>query len=71
MITVIGGSGFVGAAVVYRLNALGVEVTSLSSKDVDLTLPIKCQEILDLFKRSHSIVFCSAKAPAKSHGDFY
>ena len=59
MIAVIGGSGLCIDWI-----TLGVEVTSLSSERRSHTA-IKCQEILDLFKRSHSIVFCSAKAPAK------
>ena len=68
-VVVIGGSGFVGGALVHNLQEKELNVVSLSSTDIDLTGDDSSKELAEVFKENDVVVAVSAKAPARDIGD--
>ena len=65
---IIGGSGFIGTALTVRLREQGVEVLSLSSKDLDLADPVSVERLAGMLKPEDSLVMLSALTPDKGRG---
>ena len=64
-VLVLGGSGFVGGAVVSHLNELHVEAVPLSSSDLDLCEADSVDLVKDRLRADDALVFISALTPDK------
>jgi nucleoside-diphosphate-sugar epimerase len=64
-VVVIGGSGFVGHAVVQRVAAAGIEVLSIGRADFDLQDPSSSTGIARLLRPTDAVVFSAARAPCR------
>ncbi len=64
-VVLLGGSGFIGRAIQARLQADGIPMLSLTSSEVDLTLPIAAEQLSKLLKSSDAVVMLSALTPDK------
>lgn len=64
-VVLLGGNGFIGQNLVSTLQNDGVDVLSLGSKDVDLTLPDSVKSLEDLLRDTDTVVFLSAITPDK------
>lgn len=64
-VVVLGGSGFVGARLVARLQSQGVAALSLSSKDVDLISPDAVSALAAVVRKDDAVVFASCLTPEK------
>ena len=65
-VTVIGGAGFVGGAVVKALQHAGAEVVSISRADVDLLTKDAPSKLSSLINDGDGVVFVSAMAPVRN-----
>jgi nucleoside-diphosphate-sugar epimerase len=65
-VVTIGAAGFVGGAILARLKSLGVDCLALARTDVDLLAPDASQRLATLLRADDSVVFVSARAPAKT-----
>ena len=65
---IIGGSGFIGNALIARLKEQGTEVLSLSSRDIDLADPASVEKLAGMLKPEDSLVMLSALTPDKGQG---
>lgn len=68
-LVVVGGSGFIGSHVVKQARSRGWEAVTLGSADVDLLDPSSPSRMASLLNPSDTVVFASAKAPAKTNAD--
>ena len=68
-VVVIGGTGFLGNAIVKNLEVKGVEVFSLGSADLDLVEPDAGEKLSEFIKKEDVVVAASAAAPAKNLED--
>ena len=64
-VTILGGSGFVGNALLQHLDRLGVETVSVSSKEVDLSRPEAATKLRRFIREEDALVFVSAVTPDK------
>lgn len=64
-VVVLGGSGFIGAALVNHLRGIGVPALGLSSADVDLCSPAAVEQLTDVISKGDAIVFASCITPDK------
>lgn len=64
-VMLLGGNGFIGAAVRRRLEALSVPVLAVGSKDLDLADAAAAGKLAELLKPSDSLVMLSAITPDK------
>lgn len=62
---VLGCRGFVGANLVSRLQAQGIDVAGLSSSDIDLTAPQSVDALRSAIRPDDALVFVSALTPDK------
>lgn len=62
---VVGGGGFVGAAVVKALRAKGTDTLAISRTDVDLLTPGSGRKLGDRIEDGDALVFVSFPAPAR------
>ena len=65
-VVVIGKSGFVGGAIIRKLESLGVPCLGIGRTDIDLLKPKAGQELSALLRPTDSVVATSAIAPCKS-----
>jgi UDP-glucose 4-epimerase len=65
-IVVIGANGFVGRTIVSRLAAGGIKTLALTRKELDLLAEGAAEKLTALLQATDSVVFISAKAPAKT-----
>lgn len=65
-VVVMGASGFVGGSLVKRLEAEGISVLALSSKNVDLLATDASAKLIELIEHGDAFVAVSAKAPVKN-----
>jgi UDP-glucose 4-epimerase len=65
-VVVIGAGGFVGRTIVNRLAADGIDTLALTRKELDLLAGGAAAKLGALLQPTDSIVFISAKAPAKT-----
>jgi UDP-glucose 4-epimerase len=65
-VVVIGAGGFVGRTIVKRLAAGGVTTLALTRKELDLLADDATANLTDILRAEDSVVFISAKAPAKT-----
>lgn len=65
-VVIIGGSGFVGAAIAKELEREDIPFLALSRKDLDLLEEGAAQKLQAVLRPSDSLVFVSALAPAKT-----
>jgi UDP-glucose 4-epimerase len=67
-VVIVGGGGFVGAAAADRLIARGgVEVISVTRKDVDLLSDKAAVKLASMLRKSDTLVMVAAQAPVKSN----
>lgn len=64
-VVVIGAAGFVGGAVVARLERDGVPVLRISRNEVDLLAPNAFSSLKEVLKTTDAVVAASARAPVK------
>lgn len=64
-VVLLGGSGFVGQAVLRRLSDRGVPHMSLASRDLDLTAKDAAAGLAARLQPSDALVFISARAPVR------
>lgn len=62
-VVVLGGSGFIGRAIVEELTQLNIETVSVSSRDVDLCRPDAVELLRRLVRKDDAMVFVSALTP--------
>jgi len=62
---VLGGSGFVGRAIIEELGRLDVPAVSVSSREVDLCRPEAVERLRGLVRPEDAVVFVSALTPDK------
>jgi UDP-glucose 4-epimerase len=65
-VVVIGAGGFVGRTIVSRLAAGGIETLAVTRKELDLLAEDAAEQLAALLQPTDSVVFISAKAPAKT-----
>jgi UDP-glucose 4-epimerase len=65
-VVVIGAGGFVGRTIVSRLAAGGIKTLALTRKELDLLAEGAAAKLTALLQSTDSVVFISAKAPAKT-----
>jgi UDP-glucose 4-epimerase len=65
---VIGASGFVGGALIRRLQAAGSPALGLTRKDIDLTGPRAAERLSDVLRSTDAVVAIAARAPCKDMG---
>ena len=64
-VVVLGGSGFVGRAIMEELSRLSVPAVSVSSREADLCHPEAVEVLRGLVRREDAVVFVSALTPDK------
>lgn len=64
-VVVLGGSGFVGRAILEELGRLNVPAVSVSSQEVDLCRPEAVEQLRRLVRQEDALVFVSALTPDK------
>jgi len=62
---VIGAAGFVGNALMRRLNRAGANALGLTRKDVDLIAPGAGERLADVLRTADAVVAVAARAPCK------
>lgn len=67
-IVVLGGSGFLGGAILRRLQKDGFTTISLNRPALDLLAPDAVQQLTSALKRDDTVIFVSANAPVKNLG---
>lgn len=67
---VLGGTGFIGQALVRQMSSAGLAYVSLGSKDVDLEAPGASDLVADVARNCTSAIFLSAIAPTKTISQF-
>src|SRR5258708_5018299 len=65
-LVVIGAGGFVGRTIVERLAAGGIMTLALTRKELDLLAADATAKLTNILRAEDSVVFISAKAPAKT-----
>jgi UDP-glucose 4-epimerase len=65
-VVVIGAGGFVGRSIVERLAAGGIPTLALTRKELDLLAEDATAKLTSILRADDSVVFISAKAPAKT-----
>ena len=65
-VVVLGAAGFIGSAVMRRLEAVGVPILALSRRDLDLSAPDAAERLARLLRASDAVVAASAKSPCKT-----
>ncbi len=65
-VVVIGAGGFVGHTIISRLAAGGIKTLALTRKEIDLLAEGAAAKLAALLQSTDSVVFISAKAPAKT-----
>jgi UDP-glucose 4-epimerase len=66
-VVVLGAKGFVGGAIIKRLEASGVMTLSLGRLELDLTSPNATRQLIGTISSDDVLVMVSAKAPVKDH----
>ena len=64
-VIVLGGSGFVGKALVTHLEVHGIPAVSIASANMDLIKPESTQQLQGLLRPDDALAFCSALTPDK------
>jgi UDP-glucose 4-epimerase len=67
-VVVLGAAGFVGNAVIRRLEAINVPVLGLARSDFDIAAPDGADRLAGLLRPSDAVVAGSAKSPCKTAG---
>jgi nucleoside-diphosphate-sugar epimerase len=65
---VIGAAGFLGSALMQRLQVAGAAALGLTRKDIDLTAPGAAEHLSAALKSSDAVVAVAARAPCKDLG---
>jgi UDP-glucose 4-epimerase len=65
---VIGAAGFVGGALIRRLQAAGAPALGLTRKEIDLTGPGAAERLSDVLRSTDAVVAVAARAPCKDMG---
>jgi nucleoside-diphosphate-sugar epimerase len=65
---VVGSGGFVGGALMRRLQAAGAPALGLTRKEIDLTGPGAAERLLDVLRSTDAVVAVAARAPCKDMG---
>jgi nucleoside-diphosphate-sugar epimerase len=65
-VVVIGAAGFVGGAVVSRLQRAGMEVHGVARQDVDLQVPDAVDRLVGLLRGGDAVVAAAARAPCRT-----
>jgi nucleoside-diphosphate-sugar epimerase len=65
-VVVLGAAGFVGSAVMRRLEVAGVPVLGVTHRDLDLTAPDSADRLAGLLRPGDAVVAASAKSPCKT-----
>ena len=64
-VVVLGATGFVGSAIAKRLEADGIVVLGLGSRDIDLVAETAAEQLAAVFEPEDTLVLVSAVAPCK------
>jgi UDP-glucose 4-epimerase len=67
-VAVIGGHGFVGAAVCRRLSVAGIAHIALGRREVDLQVGNAAEQLAGYLRAGDAVVIAAARAPCKSTG---
>ena len=65
---VVGSGGFVGGALMRRLQAAGAPALGLTRKEIDLTGPGAAETLSDVLRSTDAVVAVAARAPCKDMG---
>jgi UDP-glucose 4-epimerase len=65
---VVGSGGFVGGALMRRLQAAGAPALGLTRKEIDLTGPGAAERLSDVLRSTDAVVAVAARAPCKDMG---
>jgi len=68
-VVVLGANGFIGRTLISHLNAIGVETSGPSSRELDLSSPTAGRELAALLRPTDAVVMLAATKPGRQLDD--